>query len=300
MSACWCRPELVCSDFQDRALVDLSCRRIQADEIWSFVYAKRKNLPYAVAPPVRHAGDTWTWVALCADSKLIPTWRVGTRTLRAAKEFIADLKPRLKHRIQLTTDGHASYLEAVEEAFGAGIDYAQLIKVYGGHIDEEDEGQPISTDFIDKRIVTGEPDEEHISTSYVERQNLTMRSQMRRFTRRLNGFSKKIENHACAVALYTMHYNFCRIHSSLRVTPAMEAGVTDRLWELEDIAQMVEDAITRLGREARIVRRLHRRRCESYIRIRGRRWTHIARERDCHRLARTLVPRLPMNRTVEE
>ena len=236
----------VCSDYQDRAMHDLPCRRLEADEIWSFVYAKRKNLPYAVAAPARHAGDTWTWVAVCADTKLIPTWRVGTRTRRAAQDFINDLKPRLKHRIQLTTDGHSPYLEAVEGAFGAGIDYAQLIKVYGGKV-EDDDGQPASTNFIEKRIITGDPDEGDISTSYVERQNLTMRMQMRRFTRRTNGFSKKIENHTCAVALYTMHYNFVRIHSSLRVTPAMAAGLMDTVWELEDVAQMIEDAITPPG-----------------------------------------------------
>ena len=183
---------------------------------------------------------------MCADTKLIPTGRVGTRTLRAAKEFMHDLKPRLKHRVQLTTDGHAVYVEAVEGAFGADVDYAQLVKVYGGVMDE-DEGQPASTNYIDKRIVTGDPDEEHISTSFVERQNLTMRMQMRRLTRRTNGFSKKIENHACAVALYTMHYNYCRIHASLRVTPAMAAGVTKSVWELEDVAQMVEDAIAPPG-----------------------------------------------------
>lgn len=237
----------VCSNFEDCVMQDLSCKRLQADEIWSFVYAKRKNLPYAVSPPAEHAGDTWTWVAMCADTKLIPTWRVGTRTLRAAKEFMRDLKPRLKHRIQLTTDGHAAYLEAVEGAFGAGIDYAQLIKVYRGKVEDDDGELPASTSFIEKRIVTGDPDEDQISTSYIERQNLTMRMQMRRFTRRCNGFSKKVENHACAVALYTMHYNFCRIHSSLRVTPAMAAGLTERVWELEDLAEMIEDAIIQPG-----------------------------------------------------
>lgn len=233
----------VCSDFEDRALVDLSCTKIQADEIWSYTYAKRKNLPYAVSPPARHAGDTWTWVAMCADTKLIPTWRVGTRTLRAAKDFIADLKLRLKHRIQLTTDGHASYLEAVEDAFGAGIDYAQLIKVYGGNVEKDDGELPANTNFIDKRIISGDPDEDHISTSFVERQNLTMRMQMRRFTRRTNGYSKKVENHACAVALYTMHYNYCRIHSSLQVTPAMAAGLTESVWELEDLVGLIEETL---------------------------------------------------------
>ena len=233
----------VCSDFEDRVMHDLPCKRLQADEIWSFVYAKRKNLPYAVSPPPDHAGDTWTWVVMCADTKLIPTWRVGTRTLRAAQDFMRDLKPRLKHRIQLTTDGHAAYVEAVEGAFGAGIDYAQLIKVYRGKVEDEDGELPASTSFIEKRIITGDPDEDHISTSYVERQNLTMRMQIRRFTRRTNGHSKKVENHACAVALYTMHYNFCRIHSSLRITPAMAAGLTERVWELDDLAEMIEDAI---------------------------------------------------------
>ena len=169
----------VCSDYQDRAMHDLPCRRLEADEIWSFVYAKGKNLPYAVAAPARHAGDTWTWIVICADTKLILTWRVGTRTLRAVQDFINDLKPRLKHRVQLTTDGHSPYLEAVEGAFGAGIDYAQLIKVYGNKVEED--GQPTKTKFIEKRIITGDPDEGDISTSYVERQNVTMRMQMRRF-----------------------------------------------------------------------------------------------------------------------
>ena len=230
----------VCSDFEDRVMHNLPCRRIQADELWSFVHAKRKALPYAVAAPPRHAGDTWTWVALCADTRLVPTWRVGTRTLRAAQDFINDLKPRLKHRVQLTTDGHPAYLEAVEGAFGAGIDYARLIKVYGKV--EEDDSQPMNTNFIDKRIVTGDPDEKNISTSYVERNNRTIRRGVSRFGRRTDAFSKKIENHACAVALHMMYYNFCRIHSSLRITPAMAAEITDRVWELEDIAQMIEDA----------------------------------------------------------
>ena len=286
----------VCSDFQDRAMQDLPCRRIQADEIWSFVYAKRKNLPYAVSPPARHAGDTWTWVAMCADTKLVPTWRVGTRTLRAAKDFMNDLKPRLKHRVQLTTDGHAAYLEAVEEAFGAGIDYAQLIKVYGGKV--EDDGElPTDTASIDKRIVTGEPDEDHISTSHAERQNLTMRMQMRRFTRRTNGFSKKIENHACAVALYTMHYNYCRIHSSLRVTPGMAAGLTERVWELEELVQMIEDALPKAGprgtyRKPSLVERLRERHPNPHE------WMDAYRERQgLSPMRYVTIPKRPIART---
>ena len=149
----------VCSDYQDKAMHNLPRTKLQADELWSFVYAKQKNLPYALAAPTRHAGNTWTWIAMCADTKLIPTWRVGTRTLRAAQDFVNDLKPRLKHRVQLTTDGHGAYIEAVEGAFGAGIDYAQLVKAYGPKVEDED-GQPASTNFIEKRIITGDPDED--------------------------------------------------------------------------------------------------------------------------------------------
>ena len=233
----------VCSGYQDEVLRDLPCRRIQADEIWSFVYAKEKNVPRAQnAPP--EAGDVWTWVALCADTKLIPTWYVGDRSGASAFELMSDLRLRLAHRVQLTTDGHAAYLEAVEGAFGADIDYARLIKLYGQPPGAEHERRysPPECIGIDIRRVQGDPNPKHVSTSYVERQNLTMRMGMRRFTRLTNAFSKKLENHGHAIALHVMHYNFCRLHQTLRVTPAMAAGVTDRLWEICDIVRLIDEA----------------------------------------------------------
>ena len=233
-----------CTRYQDMTLRELPCTRIECDEIWSFVYAKRKNAPFAKRPP-REAGDIWTWVAMCADTKLIPSWRVGDRTTNAALSLMRDLAPRLCNRVQLTTDGHSPYLEAVEDAFGSRVDYAQIIKMYSDLSKAKDHSNngnlPDDTDFIRKFRVSGKPDEDLTSTSYVERQNLTMRMGMRRFTRRSNGFSKKAENHAHAVALHVMHYNFCRIHESLRVTPAMEAGVTDKLWTTLDIVNLIED-----------------------------------------------------------
>ena len=240
----------VSASFLHRYLWNLSCKRIQCDEIWSFVYAKRKQVPFALnAPP--EAGDIWTWVAMCADTKLIIAWRVGDRSSNTAIELMRDLQPRLMQRVQLTTDGHAPYLEAVEGAFGAGVDYAQLINVYSDRFGKDAEGQqdqqrdpslPTETDFITTKVIEGDPDEDKISTSYVEPQNLTMRMMMRRFTRKTNGFSKKLENHVHAVALHIMHYNFCRIHQSLRVTPAMEAGIAESVWEVADLVTMIEQA----------------------------------------------------------
>ena len=232
----------VCADYQDKALRNLPCKRIQADEIWSFVYAKAKNVARAKnAPP--EAGDVWTWTAICADTKLIPSWRLGDRSGATALDFMDDLKGRLANRVQLTTDGHRAYLEAVEEAFGADVDYAMLVKLYGaGGSDRSPETRYSPSECIGTRmeVVEGNPDEAHVSTSYVERQNLTMRMSMRRFTRLNNAFSKRLEYLSASVALHFMHYNFCRIHKTLRVTPAMEAGVTDRLWEIGDIVDMVE------------------------------------------------------------
>lgn len=231
-----------CADFQDRMLIDLSCRRVQVDEIWSCIYCKYKNVQRArSAPP--EAGDVWTWTAICADTKVVPSWRLGDRTTATAIEFMDDLQARLAHRVQLTSDGHNAYLEAVEGAFGGDVDYAMLVKHYGG-LDKartaEKKYSPPECTGIKKRIVEGRPDREHISTSYVKRQNLTMRMSMRRFTRLTNAFSKKVENHAHSVALHFMHYNFCRKHRSLRMTPAMAAGVVDAPVTIEDIVQMVE------------------------------------------------------------
>ena len=226
-----------CADYQDRVLVDLPCRRLQLDEIWSFVYAKRRNLPRAVDAPPR-AGDVWTWVAICADTKLVPAWQVGDRTIATGRLFIDDLRKRLRHRVQLTSDGHEAYVDPVSVAFGDEVDYAMLVKLYG--YGESGEG-PRCYKGAKKVAVIGEPDLDEVSTSYIERQNLTMRMSMRRFTRRTNGFSKRMERHMAAVSLHFMYYNFCRIHQTLKVTPAMEAGVSDRLWELEDVVALISN-----------------------------------------------------------
>ena len=231
----------VCSEYQDKHLKDLSCRRIQCDEIWSFCHAKEKNVPedFKGMPGF---GDVWTWTAICADSKLIPAWKVGDRGLDTAKDFINDLASRLLNRIQLTTDGHRVYADAVEDAFGSNVDYAMLIKLFGNEVDRDSKAKyspAVCTGEI-KQTIQGNPDEKHVSTSYVERQNLTMRMSMRRFTRLTNAFSKKLENHCHALALYFMYYNFVRIHKTLRSTPAMEAGVTDKLWSMEDIVNLID------------------------------------------------------------
>lgn len=227
-----------CAAYQDKALRNLPCKRVQVDEIWSFVYAKEKNVPTATAAPDK-AGDVWTWTALDADTKLIAAWMVGDRSYMTARTFIDDLAGRIAGRIQLTSDGHKAYLQAVEESFGGAIDYAQLIKVYGAAPEGEKRYSPAQCIGAELKRVSGDPDPQHISTSYVERQNLTMRMSMRRFTRLTNAFSKKVENHAHAVALHFMYYNFGRIHKSLRITPAMAAGVSDHVWSLEEIAALV-------------------------------------------------------------
>lgn len=227
-----------CSDYQDKAFVNLKCKRVQCDEIWSFVGAKEKNC--SVEMKAKGAGDAWTWTAICADSKLIPCWFVGRRDAGCAYHFMHDLAERLAHRVQLTTDGHRAYLNAIEDAFGANIDYAMLQKIYGT-VSETPETRysPAICMGARKAIISGNPDHNHVSTSYAERQNLTMRMSMRRFTRLTNGFSKKLENHEHALALYFMHYNFCRIHQTLRVTPAMEAGVSDHVWSLDQIIELL-------------------------------------------------------------
>ncbi len=232
-----------CAEYQNKALVNLPCKRVQCDEIWSFVGAKQKN----VAQGAAGYGDVWTWTAICADTKLIASWMVGSRDGEAAAAFVADLAPRLANRVQLTTDGHKAYLQAVEGAFGADVDYAMLVKLYGAPQGRPDERRysPAECTGTIKGAVQGRPDPSHVSTSYVERQNLTMRMSMRRFTRLTNGFSKKIENHAHAIALHFMHYNFGRIHKTLRVTPAMEAGVSDHVWSLEEIAALVPKPVAK-------------------------------------------------------
>jgi len=230
-----------CSAFHDDNVRGVTASRIQCDEIWSFTYAKQKNVASAKAAP-EEAGDTWTWTALDADSKLIVSWLVGGRDSEYAMAFMDDLRGRLANRVQLTTDGHRAYLEAVEGAFGGDVDYAQLIKLYGEGPERGPERKysPSVCKGARKSRVEGNPDMAHVSTSHVERQNLTMRMHMRRFTRLTNGFSKKLENHMHMVALYTVWYNYCRIHKTLKVTPAMEAGLTDRVWSLEDIVDLID------------------------------------------------------------
>lgn len=229
-----------CADYQNNVLRDLPCKKIQCDEIWSFCYAKEKNIP------VEHKGewgygDVYTWTALDADTKLIPSFFVGRRDAESAHIFMLDLESRLKNRVQLTTDGHRAYLSAVENAFAGDIDYAMLVKLYGSpqSITDQRRYSPAECTGAEKTPICGQPDTKDISTSYIERQNLTMRMSMRRFTRLTNGFSKKIENLEAAIALYFMYYNFCRIHQTLRVTPAMEAGIADHVWSLEEIVELL-------------------------------------------------------------
>jgi IS1 family transposase len=229
----------VTADYQDRTLRNLKCKRIQCDEIWAFVYAKEKNVPKKLKGQFGF-GDVWTWTAIDADTKLVASFLVGTRNARSAAMFIDDLKSRLANRVQLTTDGHRAYLTAVEDAFGADVDYAMLQKIYESS-QEETRYSPAKCVGCEVKKVQGNPDPEHISTSYVERQNLTMRMGMRRFTRLTNAFSKKVENHAYQVALHFMFYNFARIHTTLRVTPAMEAGVSDHVWSIEEIADLLPE-----------------------------------------------------------
>jgi IS1 family transposase len=226
------------SEYQDRTLRGLTCKRLQVDEIWAFVHCKAKNVGTAKAAP-EGAGDCWTWMAIDADTKLIPSFYVGNRDAYAAEAFIGDLASRLSNRVQLTSDGHKAYLDAIEQSFGADIDYAMLIKIYG---DAPGAGRysPGECCGMVMRRVEGRPDPDHISTSYAERANLTLRMQSRRFTRLTNAFSKKIENHEHSVAIHTMHYNFVRIHQTLRCTPAMAAGVSSRLWELTDMVEVLE------------------------------------------------------------
>lgn len=227
------------SAYQDRTLRGLTCKLIQVDEIWAFVYAKAKNVKTAKAAP-EGAGDCWTWLAIDADTKLIPSFYIGARDGDAAAHFIGDLALRLTNRVQLTSDGHKAYLEAVEQSFGADIDYAMLVKIYG---DAPGAGRYSPGECIGavKQRVEGRPDPKHISTSYAERANLTLRMGARRFTRLTNAFSKKVENHAHSVAIHTMHYNFVRIHQTLRVTPAMAANVSTKLWELADMVAVLEE-----------------------------------------------------------
>jgi len=228
-----------CFEYQDKALRNLTCKKIQCDEIWAFCYAKEKNVPQDKKGQFGY-GDVWTFTALDADTKLIPSWYIAKRDAVCATEFMKDLAGRLKNRVQLTTDGHKMYLEAIENAFGSEIDFSQLIKIYGNTEEGQKRYSPAQCIGTEKIKINGNPKDESISTSYVERQNLTMRMNMRRFTRLTNAFSKKVENLGHALALHFMYYNFCRIHQTLRVTPAMAAKVTDRLWDIEDIIGLLK------------------------------------------------------------
>jgi IS1 family transposase len=232
-----CQIGKACAEFQDKTLRGLRCRRIQCDEIWSFIGCKAKNVRNRHAG--RNWGDVWTWTALDSDTKLVICWYVGTRNANSAYHFIHDLESRLANRVQLTTDGHRAYLEAVEDAFGSEIDYGMLVKLYGAPPETEARYSPAICLSAHKSVIQGHPDFAHISTSHVERQNLTMRMSMRRFTRLTNAFSKKIENHEHAIALNFMYYNFARIHQTLRVTPAMEAGISDHVWTIGEIVELL-------------------------------------------------------------
>ena len=238
----------VCMTFHDENVRGVKAKRVQVDEIWSFTYAKQKNVEAAKAAP-ENAGDTWTWTGIDADSKLIIQWYVGPRDGQTAGVFIDGLAERLTSRIQLTSDGLKAYLEAVEGAFGADVDYAQLVKIYGAS-PESAKGRysPAECTGIIKTPIEGVPDPKHISTSYVERQNLTMRMSMRRFTRLTNAFSKKLEPHIYAISLYFVFYNWMRIHKTLRVTPAMAAGLTNKLISMEDLCELMDAVAPKTGR----------------------------------------------------
>lgn len=233
------------SAFQNEKLKNLSCNRLQLDEIWAFVYAKAKNVDSAnvdsaiAAPEV--AGDVWTWTAIDADTKLIASWLVGDRSGETACRFVRDLAGRLNHRVQITTDGHRAYLQAIEESFGSDVDYAMLEKIYSRPPQQGPvRYSPGECCGIVRRKISGNPDSAHISTSFSERQNLSMRMSIRRFTRLTNAFSKKVENHVYALSIYFMHYNFCRIHQTLRVTPAMEAGIADHVWSIDEMIGLIQ------------------------------------------------------------
>lgn len=239
-----------CADLHDREVRNVKASKVQCDEIWSFTAAKQKNVP-SMKKAVEGAGDTWTWTALDSDSKLIISWLVGGRDGEYALAFMDDVKDRLANRVQLTTDGHKAYLNAVEEAFGADVDYAMLVKIYGEPegraVPQERRYSPAVCTGAKKTKIEGSPDPAFVSTSHVERANLTMRMANRRFTRLTNAFSKKFENHVHMVAIYTVWYNFIKMHKTLRMTPAMAAGVTDKLWSMDDLVAMMDEVAPKPG-----------------------------------------------------
>jgi len=228
-----------CADYQDCTMRDLPCKTLQCDEIWAYCYSKQKNVSDEHRGTFGY-GDVWTWTALCADTKLVPSWLVGERTVDDAWVFMTDLEGRLANRVQLTTDSHRPYLQAVDLAFGQSIDYAMLHKIYGAKVEDQRWYSPPVCVGTEARTITGSPDLSKLSTSYVERQNLTMRMGMRRYTRLTNAFSKKVENLAHAVSLHYMHYNFARVHQTLKTTPAQAAGVADHKWSLHEIAALLD------------------------------------------------------------
>ncbi len=227
-----------CEAFHNETVKNIKAKRIQCDEIWSFCYAKEKNVTGAKAAPDK-AGDVWTWTAIDADTKLIVAWLAGRRDVECAHDFMQDVASRLANRVQLTTDAHRAYLDAVEEAFGGDIDYAKLVKLYG-EAPGAGKYSPGECKGVKRTRVMGNPDIAHVSTSYVERQNLTMRMSMRRFTRLTNAFSKKIEGHVNALSLYFVFYNFVRQHKTLRCSPAMAAGISKTLWSMEDVVALID------------------------------------------------------------
>jgi len=235
-----CEVGEVCADYQDKAFKNLPCRHLQLDEMWAWIYCKEKNRTEEIARKHPDAGDVWLWVAVDADTKLVPSWMLGQRDLTAAHAFVSDLASRLANRVQITTDGHRPYLEAIENAFGMEVDYSILQKIYGAPQENETRYSPARCIGAEIRPVSGNPERKHISTSYIERQNWTVRTKMRRYTRLSNGFSRKGENHAAAVALNYFAYNFIQIHSTLRTSPAQAAGVTDHLWSVADLVSLVD------------------------------------------------------------
>ena len=230
----------ICAVYQDQVFRNLRCKRLQLDEMWSWIYCKDKNRTEEIARKCPDAGDVWLWVAVDADTKLVPSWRLGQRDLATAKDFVSDLAMRVKGRVQVTTDALRTYVNVIEDAFGSEVDYAQLHKVYRAPLENETRYSPAKCIGCDMKAVSGNPDFKHVSTSFVERQNWTVRTTMRRYTRLSNGFSRKMENHAAATALNYFAYNFIKIHRTLRTSPAMAAGVTDRLWSVEDLVALWE------------------------------------------------------------
>jgi len=230
----------VCADFQDKAFRDLTCRRLQLDEMWAWIYCKEKHRTEAIAKEHPDAGDIWLWVAVDADTKLVPCWTLGSRDLHTAKDFVDDLASRLRNRVRITSDGHRPYVEAIERAFGSEVDYSILQKIYGAPLENETRYSPAQCIGVKELRVTGNPDPKHVSTSYIERQNWTVRTKMRRYTRLSNGFSRKLRNHEAATALNYFAYNFIQIHRTLRMSPAMAAGVTGKLWDVSNLVALWE------------------------------------------------------------